>query len=99
MTIPAIVGSRPRSSWRASRWSILGALALSATLPVSDAGAQPTDWPSKPVTTVIGFAAGGNSDVLARLLTSRMTEELKQAFVIEPRVGGGGVVAMRSVGQ
>ncbi len=51
------------------------------------------------MTTVIGFAAGGNSDVLARLLTTHMAEQLKQAFVIEPRVGGGGVVAMRSVGQ
>jgi tripartite-type tricarboxylate transporter receptor subunit TctC len=48
---------------------------------------------------VIGFGLGGNSDVLARLLTHRMTEQLKQPFVIESRVGGGGAVAMRSVGQ
>ncbi len=97
--MPADFANSPRHSSCGFRWAILGALALSTALLASEAGAQPTDWPSKPVTTVIGFAAGGNSDVLARLLTSRMTEELKQAFVIEARVGGGGVVAMRSVGQ
>lgn len=65
----------------------------------SAAGAQATDWPTRSVTMVIGFAAGGNSDVLARLLIGRMTEQLRQPFVIEPRVGGGGVVAMRSIAQ
>jgi tripartite-type tricarboxylate transporter receptor subunit TctC len=74
-------------------------LALSPALAPSAAHAQATDWPSRTVTTVIGFAAGGNSDVLARLLTHRMAEQLKQPFIVEPRVGGGGVVAMRSVGQ
>jgi tripartite-type tricarboxylate transporter receptor subunit TctC len=49
--------------------------------------------------TVIGFAASGDSDVLARLLTNRMSTDLKQPLVIEPRVGGGGTVAMKYVGQ
>jgi tripartite-type tricarboxylate transporter receptor subunit TctC len=48
---------------------------------------------------VTGFAAGGNSDVLARLLTNRMAKQLKQPFVVESRVGASGVVAMRYVGQ
>src|SRR5262249_21155575 len=43
--------------------------------------------------------AGGNSDVLARLLTNRMAEQLKQPFVIEPKVGAGGAVAMKYIGQ
>ncbi len=93
---PVIAKSHRLWSWM-RRGLVLGVLALSAA-PPSGARAQ-ADWPSRPVTTVIGFAAGGNSDVLARLLTHRMAEQLKQPFIIEPRVGGGGVVAMRSVGQ
>jgi tripartite-type tricarboxylate transporter receptor subunit TctC len=65
----------------------------------AEASAQGTDWPARTVTVVTGYAAGGNSDVLARLLTNRMQDQLKQPFVIESRVGGGGAVAMRSVGQ
>lgn len=65
----------------------------------AEASPQVTDWPTRTVTMVTGFAAGGNSDVLARLLTNRMAEQLKQPFVVESRVGGGGAVAMRSVGQ
>lgn len=93
---PVIAKSHRLWSWM-RRGLVLGVLALTAA-PPSGARAQ-TDWPSRPVTTVIGYAAGGNSDVLARLLTHHMAEQLKQPFIIEPRVGGGGVVAMRSVGQ
>ena len=75
--------------------AILG-LAISAS---SSVYAQPADWPTRTVTTVIGFAVGGNSDVLARLLTNRMATQLGQPFVVEPRVGGSGIVAMRSVGR
>lgn len=85
---------RPLILGGTARWALVAALAST-----SAAYAQTTDWPTRTVTTVIGFAAGGNSDVLARLLTTRMAEQLKQSFVIEPRVGGGGTVAMRSVGQ
>jgi tripartite-type tricarboxylate transporter receptor subunit TctC len=79
-----------------ARWCAAGILVFATTLAAS---AQSVDWPTRAVTMVIGFAAGGNSDVLARLLTGRMTEQLHQPFVIEPRVGGGGVVAMRSIAQ
>ena len=81
---------------------LVGAIAAAwpiATQRPTDAAAQGTDWPARPVTMVIGFGPGGNSDVLARLLTHRMAEQLKQPFVVESRVGGSGAVAMRSVGQ
>ncbi len=94
----AVPVSSPRSSF-VSRRPALSTLVLSVALLPTGAWAQATDWPTKAVTTVIGYAVGGNSDVLARLLTTRMSEQLKQAFVIEPRVGGGGIVAMRSVGR
>jgi tripartite-type tricarboxylate transporter receptor subunit TctC len=99
MPMPAVIARSYKQSSFVRQLPVFGALVLSAALLPSGVRAQTTDWPSRPVTTVIGFAAGGNSDVLARLLTTRMTEQLKQPFVIEPRVGGGGVVAMRSVAQ
>jgi hypothetical protein len=42
------------------------------------------DYPSKPITLIIGFAPGGPSDVMARTLTRKMEEILKQPLVIEP---------------
>jgi tripartite-type tricarboxylate transporter receptor subunit TctC len=79
--------------------NLLMLVAVAALSQPSIVNAQSTDWPTRTVTTVIGFGPGGNSDILARLLTHRMAEQLKQPFVVESRVGGGGAVAMRSVGQ
>jgi tripartite-type tricarboxylate transporter receptor subunit TctC len=87
---------RHRFVQRMAQWAI--AIVLAPTL-APGAHAQTADWPTRAVTMVIGFAAGGNSDVLARLLIGRMTEKLHQPFVVEPRVGGAGLVAMRSVAQ
>ena len=60
-------------------------------------GAAPTaralDYPAKPITLMIGFAPGGPSDVMARILTRKMEEILKQPFVIENRAGAGGGIA------
>jgi tripartite-type tricarboxylate transporter receptor subunit TctC len=61
--------------------------------------AQGTDWPSKTVTVVVPFAAGGNTDVMARMASSRLSAELKQTFVVENRVGAGGALAAAFVAQ
>jgi tripartite-type tricarboxylate transporter receptor subunit TctC len=58
--------------------------------------AQPAlaaDYPSRPVMVVVGFTAGGPSDVLARIVTKKMSELLGQTFVIENRPGAGGNIA------
>src|SRR5215831_5550190 len=51
-------------------------------------------WPSKPVTVVVPFAAGGNTDVLARIFAERMSRQLRQQFVIENRAGAGGTTGI-----
>src|ERR1044072_6991206 len=48
------------------------------------------EFPVKPITLVIGFAPGGPSDVMARILTKRMEEILKQPVIVENRAGAGG---------
>jgi tripartite-type tricarboxylate transporter receptor subunit TctC len=73
----------------------LGA-ALIALLPPS---AQAQDWPSKTVTVVVPFAAGGNTDVMARMASNKLAAELKQTFVVENRVGAGGAIAANFVAQ
>ena len=57
------------------------------------------DYPTKPITLIIGFAPGGPSDVMARILTKKMEEILKQPFVIENRAGAGGGIAGAAVAR
>jgi putative tricarboxylic transport membrane protein len=51
-------------------------------------------WPSKSVTVVVPFAAGGNTDVLARIFAERMSHRLGQQFVIENKAGAGGTTGI-----
>src|SRR5215472_18312381 len=64
----------------------------SAALVCAPALARATDYPSKPITLMIGFAPGGPSDVMARILTKKMEEILKQPMVIEYRAGAGAIL-------
>lgn len=50
-------------------------------------------YPSKPITLVVPFAAGGPTDVVARMLGATMTKTLGQPVVIENKVGAGGTIA------
>ncbi len=50
-------------------------------------------FPSKPVKLIVGFAAGGGSDSVARLIAPKLSEVLGQSVIIENRPGGGGNIA------
>lgn len=56
-------------------------------------------YPSRPVTFVVPFAAGGGSDIVARTVADHMSKTLGQQIVVENRGGGGGVIAMRQVAR
>jgi tripartite-type tricarboxylate transporter receptor subunit TctC len=68
--------------------------ALGCAMPV-----QAADYPTKPITLIIGFAPGGPSDVMARIFTRKMEEVLKQPLVIENRPGAGGSIAGSAVAR
>ena len=73
--------------------------AVVATLWCATSSCFAADYPTRPVTLIIGFAPGGPSDVMACVLSRKMEEILKQPLVIENRVGGGGGVAAMSVAR
>ena len=56
-------------------------------------GALAQDWPAKPVTILVPFAAGGTVDIVARTITQKLGPELGQSFVVDNRGGAGGSIA------
>lgn len=75
----------------------LGLLAGAAGLAARPALAQGQgDWPARPVTVVVPWAAGGSTDAFARVLAARLSNDLKQPFVVDNRTGASGTVGMAS---
>ena len=62
--------------------------------------AQSADaYPSKPVRVIVGLAPGGGTDIIARLLAQKMSDNLKRSFIVENRTGAGGTVAYALVAK
>jgi tripartite-type tricarboxylate transporter receptor subunit TctC len=71
---------------------IVQALAMAAALLAGIAPALAQSWPSRPMTLVVPFAAGGTSDVIARLLADGLRAQLGQPVLVENVGGAGGMV-------
>ena len=76
-------------------WSLLLGLVLAVTASV--ALAQQDDYPSRAVHILAAAAPGGNPDVLARLLSQRLSEVFGQPFVVENVPGAGGILAAKRI--
>jgi len=63
------------------------------------AGAYAQSYPAKPVRVVVGYAAGGSTDVVARLVAQKMSESLGQQFVIDNRPGASANIAAAFVAK
>src|SRR5882724_2625908 len=75
----------------------LAAAALGLLAACSAASAQ--DYPNRPIRFLVGFAAGGSSDIVARVIGQKMSEILGVAIPIENRTGANGTIAMRLAAQ
>jgi tripartite-type tricarboxylate transporter receptor subunit TctC len=71
--------------------------AAAAALPFVSVFAQAQDYPTRPVRLIVGFAPGGSTDILARLMGQWLSERLGQQFVIENRAGAGTNIATEAV--
>lgn len=73
-------------------------LAVAVALPFA-AGAQVATFPTKPVTILVGFPAGGPLDAHARLLADKLSVQLGQQVIIDYKAGAGGTVGAQAVAQ
>jgi len=64
----------------------------------SPSAAQDT-WPSKPITVIVPFGAGGNTDALARIYSAQLSARLGQQLVIENRVGAGSITGLTNLAK
>jgi tripartite-type tricarboxylate transporter receptor subunit TctC len=79
------------------RHAILPALLVTGLCGVGASSAVAQDWPTRPVTMVVPFAAGGGTDVLGRIIGRRLSEILGQQVIIENVGGAGGMVGSARV--
>ncbi len=75
-------------------------IAFATVLATGLAGeARSQAWPQRPVTVIVPFAAGGNTDGIGRAIAQWLGDRLGQQFVIENRAGAGGAIAAELVAR
>jgi tripartite-type tricarboxylate transporter receptor subunit TctC len=79
---------------RIGLWTAIVAAALGL-----QSGAQAADYPTRPITLIVPYPAGGGNDVIARLVAAKMSASLGQPIVIENRGGAGSTIGTRDVAR
>ena len=98
----SICGWHP-SSWgyavKLARRKFLHVAAGAAILPAATRFASALDYPARPVRIIVGFAAGGAADIVARLVAQQLSERLGQSFIVENRTGAGTNIGTEAVAR
>lgn len=83
-----------------TRRVFLQSVAAAGAFAASPLGAFAAEkWPQRPVKIAVPFAAGGNTDGIARLIAQYLSDKLGAAFVVENRLGAGGVIAAEATAR
>jgi tripartite-type tricarboxylate transporter receptor subunit TctC len=91
------MGTRNRYSGIA-RYLGFVALMAGAIVPAS-AREDPEKYPTRPIHIIVGFAAGGGNDIIARIFGQKLSESLGQPVIVENKPGGGAIVATEYVAK
>src|SRR5450755_4765554 len=80
------------------RASILAAIA--AVVITAAAAPAMAEWPAdRPIRVIVGFGAGGGTDMVSRIIAQPLSELLNQSFIVENKVGAGGTLAAEFVAR
>ncbi|WP_341705771.1 tripartite tricarboxylate transporter substrate binding protein [Ferrovibrio sp.] len=74
-------------------------MAVSAATVLAAQPAVADEWPSRPVRMVVGFGAGGGTDIIARIVAQPLSEALGQPVVVENKPGAGGTIGADTVAK
>lgn len=83
----------------AHRRSLIVSLALVALVGAAAAPGAAQDFPTRPLRLVLGFAPGGGSDLIGRMIAGQLTEQIGRQVLVENRAGAGGTVAAEHVAK
>jgi tripartite-type tricarboxylate transporter receptor subunit TctC len=100
----ALIGARGRDdaislARRVARRGLLIGLAASLTGLSFAQGAYAAAWPDRPVTIIVPFPPGGNTDTMARLLAKKLSEKFNQSFIVDNRAGASGAIGTTAVAR
>jgi tripartite-type tricarboxylate transporter receptor subunit TctC len=81
------------------RHALAAAIAIATCIFASGGAATAEDYPSRPIRLVVGFAAGGTTDFMARLLAEGLRRPLGQTVIVENRTGANGALGAEYVAK
>ncbi|MBR1237307.1 tripartite tricarboxylate transporter substrate binding protein [Bradyrhizobium sp. AUGA SZCCT0182] len=84
---------------RLNRRAVLTGAAAFGGMSLLPRRAGADQWPTRPVKLVVPFAAGGTTDILARVVAAKVSEEFGQQFIVENKTGAGGNIAAEFVAK
>jgi tripartite-type tricarboxylate transporter receptor subunit TctC len=90
------MGTRNRYSLIAA---CLGLIALAASPIAAFAQEDSSKYPTRPIHIIVGFAAGGGNDIIARIFGQKLSESLGRPVIVENKPGGGAIVATEYVAK
>lgn len=82
-----------------SRRHLVGAAVAALALGAAGHSAAQSAWPSKPIRMVVGFSAGGTTDIMARVISQPLLQALGQPIIIDNKPGASGNIAVNEVSR